>query len=38
VPVPGDTSLCGFTFSTQGYGFGGGAIALYNAYDLTVGL
>lgn len=37
VAVPGDPALCGATFTAQGYGFGGGAILLYNAYDCVVG-
>ena len=36
--VPSDLTLLGFTFSTQGYGFGGGPIRLHNAYDLRVGI
>lgn len=37
VPVPTTTSLCGATFSAQGYGFAPGQLVLYNAYDLVVG-
>ena len=36
-PVPNDPALNGFTFYTQGYGFGGGSPRLHNAYDLRVG-
>ena len=36
--IPTDPALCGFSFSTQGYGVGGGAgIRLHNAYDLVIG-
>ncbi|MEW6071335.1 MAG: hypothetical protein AB1726_01910 [Planctomycetota bacterium] len=36
--VPVDPAFIGFHFSTQGYGFGGGAgVRLHNAYDLVVG-
>lgn len=38
VPLPVDPALVGFTFSTQGAGFGGsGGTTLHNAYDLFVG-
>ena len=38
-PVPNDASLLGFTLSTQGLGFGGGAgVTLHDAYDLVVGI
>lgn len=37
VPVPADAALAGARFSVQGYGFGGGALVLHNAYDCVVG-
>ncbi len=38
VPLPPDPALVGFSFSTQGAGFGGaGGTTLHNAYDLFVG-
>lgn len=37
VPVPTTPSLCGATFSIQGFGLGPGQLVLYNAWDMVVG-